>query len=218
MAIDEEVEVVLGPIKLSGQLTIPEEPGGVVLFAHGSGSSRHSPRNRLVAGVLNDAALGTLLFDLLTPIEETDRNNVFDIPMLGERLTRVTEWLRAQPEGKGLPIGYFGASTGAGAALVAAADPDAQIAAVVSRGGRPDLAEQSLPLVTAPTLLVVGSLDRQVIQLNQEAQRQLLCENRLEIVPGATHLFEEAGTLEEVAALACRWFVSHFGVEQHPPS
>jgi len=206
---DDEVEVRAGAICLSGHLTLPEEPKGVVVFAHGSGSSRHSPRNRFVASVLNRDGLGTLLFDLLTADEELDRRNVFDIGLLGQRLVEVTLWLRSEPLSTSLPLGYFGASTGAAAALWAAAGAGVDIAAVVSRGGRPDLAAGRLALVTAPTLLIVGGDDDVVLQLNHQAEAQLRCEKRLEVVPGATHLFEEPGALEAVAALASSWFTGH---------
>ena len=209
LAWDEEVEVQAGPVRLAGHLTIPEGAAGLVVFAHGSGSSRHSPRNRFVAGVLNDAGLGTLLFDLLTVQEEYDRANVFDIELLARRLVDVTGWLRAQPGVRGLPVGYFGASTGAAAALWAAAEPDVDVAAVVSRGGRPDLAGPKLAAVTAPTLLIVGGDDYVVVDLNRGAQERLRCESRLAIVPGATHLFEEPGTLQQAAELARDWFVDH---------
>jgi putative phosphoribosyl transferase len=209
-ARDEEVEVRAGTVTLRGHLTLPEDAAGIVVFAHGSGSSRHSPRNRYVASVLEDAGLGTLLFDLLTVDEESNRANVFDIELLGRRLADVTAWLRGELDGRALPIGYFGASTGAAAALRAAAEPAADIAAVVSRGGRPDLAGERLSGVTAPTLLIVGSRDEIVLGLNREAQLQLRCPSRLEIVPGATHLFEEPGTLQAAAALARDWFVAHF--------
>ncbi len=195
-------------LRLVGHLTIPEECAGLVVFAHGSGSSRHSPRNRFVAAVLNSAGLGTLLFDLLTPDEELDRAAVFDIELLADRLGEVTQWLEAQPEAKGLRIGYFGASTGAGAALWAAAQPHSSIAAVVSRGGRPDLAGSKLDQVRAPTLLIVGGDDEVVLELNRQAQRQLHCESQLAVVPGATHLFEEPGALEEVSRLAGDWLLS----------
>ncbi len=206
---DEDVVVQTGAVQLVGHLTIPEECAGLVAFAHGSGSSRHSPRNRFVAAVLNSARLGTLLFDLLTPDEELDRAAVFDIELLADRLGSVTQWLEAQPEAKGLRMGCFGASTGAGAALWAAAEPNSSIAAVVSRGGRPDLAGPKLGQVRAPTLLIVGGDDEVVLALNRQAQMQLRCESQLAVVPGATHLFEEPGALEEVSRLAGDWFLSH---------
>jgi putative phosphoribosyl transferase len=208
-AWDEEVELAAGEVRLAGYLTVPEDPAGIVVFAHGSGSSRHSPRNRYVARVLNEAGLGTLLFDLLTPEEERDRANVFDIGLLARRLTEVTGWLRSQPRAAGAAVGYFGASTGAAAALWAAAEPGAGIAAVVSRGGRPDLARPRLAAVTAATLLIVGGRDDVVLDLNRRAQAELRCENHLAVVPGATHLFEEPGTLDAAAALARDWFLSH---------
>jgi putative phosphoribosyl transferase len=204
-----EVAPVAGGTRLAGYLTVPDNAKGVVLFAHGSGSGRNSPRNRYVAGVLQEAGLGTLLFDLLTPEEEPDRANVFDIGLLARRLTEVTGWLRAQSSLGGAAIGYFGASTGAAAALWATTEPGANIAAVVSRGGRPDLAAGRLPAVTAPVLLIVGGEDDVVLDLNRQAQARLRCENRLDVVPGATHLFEEPGTLTTAAALARDWFTSH---------
>jgi predicted phosphoribosyltransferase/dienelactone hydrolase len=196
-------------VLVPGDLTIPENPCGIVAFAHGSGSSRLSPRNRQVAQALNRAGFATLLFDLLTPEEELDRANVFDIPLLGRRLAAATGWLRHQPETSELTLGYFGASTGAAAALIAAADLGHQVSAVVSRGGRPDLAAGRLAEVMAPTLLIVGGLDDQVLELNRQAQRQMRCANDLEVVAGATHLFEEPGTLEAVARLASDWFARH---------
>ncbi|MGA6870512.1 phosphoribosyltransferase family protein [Streptomyces pratensis] len=202
----EEVEVDAGGVPLSGDLMLPADAGAVVVFAHGSGSSRHSPRNRSVAAALNRAGLGTLLFDLLTPGEEVYRANVFDIGLLAGRLADTTDWLRRRVP---LPVGSFGASTGAAAALRAAAAADSGVGAVVSRGGRPDLAGADLSGVRAPTLLVVGGDDTTVIDLNRQAQAALLCENRLEIVPGATHLFEEPGALERVADLARDWFTAH---------
>jgi putative phosphoribosyl transferase len=205
----EEVEPAAGQVRLGGYLTVPENAPGIVVFAHGSGSSRHSPRNRYVARVLNGTGLGTLLFDLLTPEEELDRSNVFDIGMLASRLAQVTEWLRGQPQAGQAAIGYFGASTGAAAALWAATEPGADIAAVVSRGGRPDLARPRLAAVTAPTLLIVGGHDEVVLDLNRRAQAELRCENHLAVVPGATHLFEEPGALDAAAALAREWFTSH---------
>jgi putative phosphoribosyl transferase len=209
LARDEEVLVEAGPVRLGGRLTVPDRATGVVVFAHGSGSSRHSPRNRSVATLLNEAGLATLLFDLLTPNEEHDRANVFDVDLLADRLVAVTHWLEAQPGVAGLPVGYFGASTGAAAALVAAARPGSDVAAVVSRGGRPDLAGTHLGDVRAPTLLVVGGLDTIVLQLNREAQAQLRGEARLVVVPGASHLFEEPGTLQAAAEAARGWFLRH---------
>jgi putative phosphoribosyl transferase len=194
--------------RLAGQLTVPSGAAGIVVFAHGSGSSRHSARNRYVASVLTAAGLGTLLFDLLTPHEEPDRSAVFDIPLLAGRLRAATTWLRGQPEARRARIGYFGASTGAGAALWAAAD-DGAIAAVVSRGGRPDLAEPRLAAVRAATLLIVGADDERVLALNRAAQARLRCENALEVVPGAGHLFEEPGTLQHAAEAARDWFRTH---------
>lgn len=206
---DEEVVVEAGPVRLAGHLTVPGDATGLVVFAHGSGSSRHSPRNQYVARVLTGAGLGTLLFDLLTRDEESDRGNVFDIGLLAARLAEATRWLRRQPAGAGARIGYFGASTGAAAALQAAAEPGSECAAVVSRGGRPDLAIPWLPQVQAPTLLIVGGLDHAVLEMNRTAQQHLRCENQLAVVPGATHLFEEPGTLEKAAGLARDWFIGH---------
>jgi putative phosphoribosyl transferase len=207
--LDAEVTIAAAGVRLRGHLRVPPHARGVVMFAHGSGSSRHSPRNQFVASVLQSAGLGTLLFDLLTPGEELERANVFDLDLLTARLTQATAWLRSQSSMETRAIGYFGASTGAAAALSAAARRDSTVAAVVSRGGRPDLAIPHLALVRAPTLLIVGSEDHVVLRLNREAQTYLHCENRLAIVPGATHLFEEAGTLDEAAALARDWFVTH---------
>jgi putative phosphoribosyl transferase len=206
---EAEVEVAAGAVRLPGLLTLPAGAAGVVVFAHGSGSSRHSHRNRYVASVLHEAGLGTLLFDLLTLDEELDRGNVFDVGLLADRLTAATGWLRSQPGAAGLPAGYFGASTGAAAALLAAAEPGADIAAVVSRGGRPDLAGPRLRLVRAPTLLIVGGNDQVVLGLNRAAQEKLRCENDLVVVPGATHLFEEPGTLAAAARAARDWLTIH---------
>jgi putative phosphoribosyl transferase len=206
---DEEVEVAAGPVTVGGHLTIPEHPTGIVVFAHGGGSSRHSPRNRYVAEVLNRAGLATLLFDLLTPAEERNRANVFDIELLAGRLVDVTRWVASQPDTASLAVGYFGASTGAGAALVAATDPRAKVRAVVSRSGRPDLAGRLLANVVAPTLLIVGGRDEVVLELNRRAEAVMPGKCELTIVPGAAHLFEEPGTLEQVAKLACDWFVDH---------
>jgi putative phosphoribosyl transferase len=210
---EQLVRVPAGPVWLEGNLSLPEQPRAVVLFAHGSGSSRHSPRNRYVARVLNEAKLATLLIDLLTLDEEViDAHTAqlrFDIGLLAERLVDATDWLTQFPDTKQLPIGYFGASTGAAAALAAAAVRPDEVNAVVSRGGRPDLAGAALIHVQAPTLLIVGGDDVQVIQLNREALSQLRCEKQLAIVPGATHLFEESGALDEVGRLACDWFQRH---------
>ena len=206
---DDDVQVHAAGAAVAGRLTIPQEPRGVVVFAHGSGSSRHSPRNRYVAEVLQAAGLATLLFDLLTQEEECDRANVFDIDLLARRLVDVTLWLRTAKDAAGLEVGYFGASTGAGAALRAAADPRVEVVAVVSRGGRPDLAAEALGAVSAPTLLIVGGLDDTVLELNRQAAAAMSAECRIAVVPGATHLFEEPGTLEQVAALAREWFLGH---------
>ncbi len=206
---DEEIRVTAGRVSVAGHLTIPERPKGVVVFAHGSGSSRHSPRNRYVAEILNKAGFATVLFDLLTLDEERDRANVFDIALLASRLVDVTSWLAGQPDTASLPVGYFGASTGAGAALAAAAHPGVKVAAVVSRGGRPDLAGPALREVQAPTLLIVGGRDEMVLKLNRQAQEAIPARCEVAVVPGATHLFEEPGTLEQVAVLARDWFVGH---------
>jgi putative phosphoribosyl transferase len=204
-----EVVVTTDGLDLPGTLRTPPGATGIVLFAHGSGSSRLSPRNQAVADALHARGIATLLFDLLTPAEAGDRARVFDIPLLAERLVAATRWVREQPDLAQLRIGYFGASTGAGAALWAAASLGDTVAAVVSRGGRPDLAAPHLGAVTAPTLLVVGSRDEVVLELNARAQQQLRCANQLAVVPGATHLFEEPGALEQVAGLAGDWFVRH---------
>ncbi len=206
-----EIAVDAGGVRLPGSLVVPDRAGGLIVFAHGSGSSRHSPRNQFVAAVLNRAGLGTLLVDLLTADEELARAYVFNIAMLAARLAGITGWLRGQPATAVIPVGYFGASTGAAAALwAAAANPRLPVTAIVSRGGRPDLAGRRLALVRAPTLLIVGGADEVVLDLNRQAQNQLTCENRLAIVPGATHLFEEPGALEQVADLARDWFSGHF--------
>jgi putative phosphoribosyl transferase len=217
---ETRIDLRLDDIVLEGHLAIPEEPHGIVLFAHGSGSSRHSPRNRFVARRLNESHLGTLLFDLLTE-QEHARDQVtgrfrFDIHLLGERLISAVDSIARQPETAGMSVGLFGASTGAAAALIAAAARVETVAAVVSRGGRPDLAWESLAEIRAPTLLIVGELDRPVIELNQRAYEQLKTEKRLDIVSGATHLFEEPGALEAVADLAARWFVHY--VKPQPES
>jgi putative phosphoribosyl transferase len=215
---DAEVEIPAGPVRLAGRLTIPAGADGLVVFAHGSGSSRHSPRNQYVAGVLGEAGLGTLLFALLSVEEEVDRANVFDIDLLARRLVDATRWLRSRAEARDLPVGYFGASTGAAAALWAAAELGPDVAAVVSRGGRPDLAGARLAEVAAPTLLVVGGHDEVVLDLNRRAQAALRGESRLAVVPGATHLFEEPGTLQQAAELARDWFVEHLAPVRPPAS
>jgi putative phosphoribosyl transferase len=202
-------EVLVGPHQLQALLGVPPDATGLVIFAHGSGSGRLSPRNNYVADALRANGQATLLLDLLTPTEEQDRRNVFDIGLLASRLKSAAIWARQQPDLRQLPIAYFGASTGAAAALVAAAD-DTQIAAIVSRGGRPDMAREALPLVRAPTLLLVGSLDGPVITLNQQAFMALRCPKKILIVPGASHLFEEPGTLDQVIAHAGNWFAVHF--------
>jgi putative phosphoribosyl transferase len=206
---DEEVWVPVGGATVAGHLMVPRDPRGIVVFAHGSGSSRHSPRNRYVADLLRAAGFATLLFDLLTPEEEADRANVFDIELLARRLVDVTLWLQSQEETAALQVGYFGASTGAGAALRAAADPRVTVAAVVSRGGRPDLAGAWLAEVDAPTLLIVGGRDETVLELNRQAAAAIRGECQVEVVPGATHLFEEPGALDQVAALARDWFLDY---------
>jgi len=210
-----EVQIQSGAAMLQGELNIPAGAQGVVLFAHGSGSSRHSPRNQFVARTIREAGVGTLLFDLLTSEEEAidlrTRHLRFDIGLLAERLVDATHWLKADMSY--LNVGYFGSSTGGGAALVAAAELGGTIGAVVSRGGRPDLAGAALPRVKSPTLLIVGGLDYAVIEMNQEAYAQMTCEKELKIVRGATHLFEERGTLAEVARLAADWFQRHSGSE-----
>ena len=203
------VTVPAGRIRLQGILGLPEKPAGVVLFAHGSGSGRLSPRNTFVARTLQQGGLATLLLDLLETHEAEDRRKVFDIDLLADRLLAATDWLAREPRTQALRLGYFGASTGAGAALQAAARSPVSVAAVVSRGGRPDLAAPYLPQVTAPTLLIVGGDDFPVIEMNQEALALLSCPKELVIVPGATHLFEEPGTLEQVAGHALRWFLRH---------
>jgi putative phosphoribosyl transferase len=210
---EREVRVSAGPVELEGILDIPEDAQGTVLFAHGSGSGRHSPRNRYVAEVLREAGLATLLIDLLTPEEEAvdlrTRHLRFDIGLLADRLSGATDWLARNPDTQELRVGYFGASTGAGAALVAAAKRPEAVGAVVSRGGRPDLAGALLSRVAAPTLLIIGGEDEPVIGMNREALAQLRSEKQIEVVPGATHLFEEPGKLEEVARLAADWFTRH---------
>jgi len=208
-----EVQIQAGREVLFGNLKIPEGAAALVLFAHGSGSSRHSPRNQFVARTLNNAGLATLLFDLLTQEEEAvdlrTREHRFNIGLLAERLVRATNWAKQQEETRDLRIGYFGSSTGGAAALVAAAKIPQDVGAVVSRGGRPDLAGEALPKVQAATLLIVGGNDDIVIELNEQARDQMRCKVKLEIVPGATHLFEEPGALENVAKLASDWFSLH---------
>jgi len=205
----DTMDVRIYPLGLDGILGLPPAAGGLVLFAHGSGSGRLSPRNNYVAAALRSAGLATLLFDLLTDDEAADRRNVFDIDLLAERLALATAWARQQERTRDLPIGYFGASTGAAAALVAAARLRDEIGAIVSRGGRPDMAAPVLGEVRAPTLLIVGGDDVGVIELNEQAYALLRCEKSLEIVPGATHLFEEPGTLDQVIELARQWFTGH---------
>jgi dienelactone hydrolase len=210
-----EIRIPLEGVNLEGELIVPEGAGGLVLFAHGSGSSRHSSRNQYVASVLRQAGMGTLLFDLLSAQEELaearTRHLRFNIPLLTERLLGATQWVLDQPELRRLKMAYFGSSTGAAAALAAAADLSGRISAVVSRGGRPDLAAEALERVKAATLLIVGGHDAPVIEINEEAFARLRCEKKLKIVQGASHLFEEPGTLEQVAALAAEWFASHWG-------
>jgi dienelactone hydrolase len=214
------VRISIGPVTLEGSLGLPAGARGVVLFAHGSGSGRHSPRNRQVARLLNESGLATLLMDLLTPDEEAiDLQTArlrFDTGLLAGRVVGATDWLTQQPDTRGLRVGTFGASTGAAAALIAAAERAEIVGAVVSRGGRPDLAGPALERVRAPTLLIVGGNDAPVIELNRAALAQLRCETRLEIVPGATHLFEEPGTLDKVARLARDWFTRHLVPDEAP--
>jgi putative phosphoribosyl transferase len=211
--VERTVSIPAGEVSLEGTLGVPERAGGVVLFAHGSGSSRFSPRNRFVARTLRDAHLGTLLLDLLSPaeeeIDEITRHHRFDIPMLAQRLVVAIDWLATQSSTATLPVGLFGASTGGGAALVAAAERPRRVAAVVSRGGRPDLAADALPHVEAATLLIVGGRDEVVIAMNQDARARMRSRVELRIVPGATHLFEERGALDQVAARARDWLVEH---------
>jgi pimeloyl-ACP methyl ester carboxylesterase len=213
-----DVQIPAGDVMLEGELDIPTSASGVVVFAHGSGSSRHSLRNQFVARVIRESGNGTLLFDLLTSEEEEEdivtARLRFDIDLLAHRLAAVTRWLLARSESRGLGIGYFGSSTGGAAALVAAAEMGRSIDAVVSRGGRPDLAGDALARVHAPTLLIVGGYDHVVIRLNEDALAQLRCEKELEIVPGATHLFEEPGALEVVARMAADWFCKY--LRAHP--
>src|SRR5436309_10238344 len=206
-----EMTIRVKDVSLSGELNVPQKALGLVLFAHGSGSSRHSPRNQSVARTIREAGVGTMLFDLLTAEEEAvdihTRHLRFDIGLLADRLIDATDWIKGEFDY--LSVGYFGSSTGGGAALVAAAEVGDRVGAVVSRGGRPDLAGDALPKVKSPTLLIVGGLDYQVIEMNEAAFARMRCEKELKIVPGATHLFEESGTLEEVARLAADWFGRH---------
>jgi putative phosphoribosyl transferase len=215
---DEDVSIRAGQVALSGHLHLPQPASGLVLFAHGSGSSRFSPRNRFVASVLYEAGIGTLLMDLLTPAEERNREQVFDIPLLAGRLIAATRWARERQDTAGCRIGYFGASTGAGAALYAAADLGHEVSAVVSRGGRPDLAGERLGQVQSPTLLLVGSADPHVLELNRRARASLRCTCQLTVVAGATHLFEEPGTLAEAALLARDWFERYLMAHHDQPS
>ena len=217
----QEVRIPAGPAWLQGDLALPEQAHGLVLFAHGSGSGRHSARNRQVAARLQQEGIATLLFDLLTPEEEMvdlrTREHRFDIALLTRRMEAASAWAHAQPALHALPLGFFGASTGSAAALIAAAQLGREVAAVVSRGGRPDLAGPSaLAAVSGPTLLIVGGADHGVIELNRQALAELRCVKELAIVPGATHLFEESGTLEQVAALAAAWFSRHLVGAAHP--
>jgi len=209
-AAEAEVSIDLQRVILPGLLEVPSAAAGIVIFAHGSGSSRLSPRNAFVARELRTAGMGTLLFDLLTESEDQYYERRFDIPLLAERLLKATEWLVERPEARGKTVGYFGASTGSAAALHAAADLGEAIRAVVSRGGRPDLAREALPRVKSPTLLIVGENDPTVVALNRDAYAQLSVEKDIAIVPRATHLFEEPGALEEVARLARDWFARHW--------
>jgi putative phosphoribosyl transferase len=214
-ALKEAVRIAIGRVAVDADLSVPDRATGLVVFAHGSGSSRFSRRNRAVAAALESAGFGTLLLDLLTPgeesVDERTREHRFNIEMLGERVVGAIDWIRTRPELRGLPVALFGASTGAAAALIAAAARPAAVGAVVSRGGRPDLADKALPNVQAPTLLIVGGHDEPVIEMNRDAMRRMDAPVQLEIVPGATHLFEERGALEQVTRLATDWFRCHLG-------
>lgn len=212
MATREQVRV--GALALPGELEVPRDATALVMFAHGRGSSLQSPRNRVVAAVLRSHRLATLLFDLLTEKEAVARHTVLDIELLGERIEEALDWAALHAPLGGLPVGLFGASTGAAAALLAAAEQPGRVGAVVSRGGRPDLARRWLPLVNAPTLLIVGGADTEVLELNRQALRVLGCNKRLEVVPGASHLFEEPGTLDSVAQMAAAWFENHLGARR----
>jgi putative phosphoribosyl transferase len=217
MAVTDVRPVEIGKLRLQALLGVPVQAGGLVIFAHGSGSGRLSPRNNHVAAALREAGFATLLLDLLSPAEEDDRAKVFDIPLLASRLVLATEWAARQPETSALRVGYFGASTGAGAALVAAAEQPERVHAIVSRGGRPDLAGAALAHVRVPTLLIVGGLDGPVIELNHQAQDRLKCSTELVIVPGAGHLFEQPGTLDIVVQHATRWFCTYLaGLAKEP--
>ena len=216
MASERAVEIAAGGLRLEGDLALPRDPSGLVVFAHGSGSSRRSPRNRQVAAALRARGLGTLLFDLLSEVEAEARGNVFDVDLLSERLIGASRWAAEDRETAGLALGYFGASTGAAAALCAAAELGDRIGAVVSRGGRPDLAGACLARVRAPTLLIVGGADRTVLALNEAAAQRLGCPHEIAVVPGATHLFEEAGALDQVVSLAGDWFAAHLGATGQP--
>jgi putative phosphoribosyl transferase len=213
----QEVEIDAGGVRLLGSMEVPDGGSGLVLFAHGSGSSRHSPRNREVAAAIRAGGIGTLLFDLLTVEEEAHDQYTghyrFNVELLGDRLAEATEWAMRRTDARGMPIGYYGASTGAAAAIIAAAQLDDQVAAVVSRGGRPDLAGSALPHVSAPTLLIAGERDEHVLELNREAYAQMFCTRQFVTVPGATHLFEEAGALEKVARLTVDWFQQHLRID-----
>lgn len=211
-----ETEISIRGLVLNASIRIPDSAVGVVIFSHGSGSSRRSPRNTAVAEILTDSKIATVLLDLLTPEEDKSFNNRFNIPLLTNRLQAAVEWTQHQAGLQGLPLSLFGASTGAASALKVAARLGNQISSVVSRGGRPDLANEALPLVTAPTLLVVGGLDPDVEELNRAALDRLRCERELVIIPGATHLFEESGTLDQVATLAAKWFLDHFAPSARP--
>lgn len=213
MTEEKQVKIPADSVKLEGILTIPKDAIALVIFAHGSGSSRLSPRNKFVAGVLQKAGMGTLLFDLLTAKEDEVYENRFDIPLLTDRLKAATLWVKRQPEAAKMKIGYFGASTGTAVALVAATDFGEEIKAIVSRGGRPDLAKEALGKVIAPALLIVGGEDHVVMELNKKAYEIIRAEKQLKIIPGATHLFEEPGALEEVARLAAEWFRKYFITE-----
>ncbi len=214
---EQSVSIPVGRVRLPGSLALPPSARGLVLFVHGGGSSRSSPRNRFVAEDLGRAGLGTLRFDLLTPAEDTEYETRFDIDLLTQRLLAATEWIPTRPDAADLGLAYFGASTGAAAALRAAAARPGKVQAIVSRGGRPDLAQVALAAVRAPTLLIVGGHDEAVLELNREALARLTCPKELAVVPGATHLFEEPGALARVADLAAAWFLRHLAAADRPP-